>query len=199
MRRSPRKASLFLAVMTLWLRVGLSGLRRGAAPTLIDSFPKQTYRIGEAANLGPYSEGGASSSTSVAPFGMSFSRSVDQAAVGAALASGVAIGHEAEESRAAAMRRATGAGFCSSDDPGDWTFAEVHDASEMRPWLPSPEWCARQAVAGQVGFAAVVIAWPGFWWFLFGSLVLSVPLPLRSSRLRASLRGCSRRPPLSQF
>ena len=55
MRRSPRKASLFLAVMTLWLRVGLPGLRRGAAPTLIVSFPKQTYRIGEAANPGPFS------------------------------------------------------------------------------------------------------------------------------------------------
>ena len=146
MRRSPRKASLFLAVMTLWLRVGLLGLRRGAAPTLIVSFPKQTYRIGEAANPGPFSEGGASSSTTVAPFGMSSSRSVDQAAVGATPASGVAIGHEAEESRAAAMRRATGAGFSSFDDPGGWTFAEEHDASEELPYpvfplqcCPSPE------------------------------------------------------------
>ena len=135
-RRGLRKATLPLAALALCSRFHsdfVLGFRRAALPTLSVSFPKQAYRIGEAANLGPYSEGGASSSASVAPFGMRANRSCVQVAVGSALAGDVAAGHTIEEPRFAAEWPAIAVGVHPLDDPDDWTFAEEHEAYEERP------------------------------------------------------------------
>ena len=102
--------------------------RSGVAPSLVVSTVKQRYRIGEAANPGPFSVGGASSSGAW--------HSAQRASCATPTTGDLAV-HQIEMTEAVVLPRrpAVPAGVSSFDVADDWSFAEEGFDSEEKPYL----------------------------------------------------------------